>query len=324
MPRVTGETIWAVVLAAGEGTRLAPITRVLYGRSIPKQFAALDGDRSFLQRTMDRVGLVVPPERTMVVVSHARAALAHTQLAEYRGVEVIEQPADRGTGPGVLLPLAHVLRRDPGGRVVIFPSDHHVGQPERLIQAVARALCAAEAAPSGLALVGAQATRAATDLGWMVPGARLCQAENDCRCITRFVEKPDAAMAADLRRQGALWNTFIVAASGKALWRLARRHIPTQTRGFERYRRQLPRPGASGLLERLYEEMAGADFCRDILQRADGLGMASLESVEWSDCGTPERLFEALSGTPGLSRLMTRLNQASLVASSPQSNAAVA
>ena len=34
---------WAVVLAAGEGTRLASLTRDALGNSVPKQFCSLNG-----------------------------------------------------------------------------------------------------------------------------------------------------------------------------------------------------------------------------------------------------------------------------------------
>src|SRR5438876_8830272 len=87
MERQKPAKLWAVVLAAGEGSRMAPLTRAIYGHELPKQFAALDGDQSLLQRTMERIRPVTPPERTVVVVSAAHAELAREQLAAYPGVE---------------------------------------------------------------------------------------------------------------------------------------------------------------------------------------------------------------------------------------------
>jgi len=76
------ERLWAIVLAAGDGKRLAPLTRALYGRELPKQFAVLHRGRSLLQTTMDRVAPLVPPERTVVVVGRAHEGLARRQIAE--------------------------------------------------------------------------------------------------------------------------------------------------------------------------------------------------------------------------------------------------
>src|SRR5882672_3243328 len=120
------ERLWAIVLAAGEGRRLAPLTRALYGWELPKQFAVLHRGRSLLQTTIDRMVPLVPPERTVVVVGRAHRDLAKIQLAEHRGVEIVAQPRNLDTGPGILLPLTHVLVRDPGASVVILPSDHDV------------------------------------------------------------------------------------------------------------------------------------------------------------------------------------------------------
>src|SRR5438105_12979782 len=66
--------LWAIVLAGGGGMRLRALTRRLYGDDRPKQYAALVGARSLLRQTLDRVGLLIPPERTVVVTlaSHAR------------------------------------------------------------------------------------------------------------------------------------------------------------------------------------------------------------------------------------------------------------
>jgi mannose-1-phosphate guanylyltransferase len=100
----TYDRLWAVVLAAGEGTRLAALTRTLYGTAVPKQFAPLLGERTMLQLTIDRIAPLVPAERTVVVVDQTQESLARAQLEDYPGVLIVLQPGNRGTGPGVLLP----------------------------------------------------------------------------------------------------------------------------------------------------------------------------------------------------------------------------
>src|SRR5687768_8299517 len=92
--------LWAIVLAAGKGSRLGPLTKALCGRELPKQFVALTTDRTLLQETMERISGLIPPERTVVVVSDRYQEIARVQLVDYPGCEVVVQPLDRGTGPG--------------------------------------------------------------------------------------------------------------------------------------------------------------------------------------------------------------------------------
>lgn len=66
------------------------------------------------------------PEHVVVVVSEEREDLARRQLAPFGAVTLVPQPAHRGTGPGILLPLTRVLAADPDAHVVVLPSDQLV------------------------------------------------------------------------------------------------------------------------------------------------------------------------------------------------------
>jgi mannose-1-phosphate guanylyltransferase len=161
----TQSRLWAIVLAAGEGTRLASLTERLYGERLPKQFAVLAGHRSLLQTTIERLLPLVPASRMVVVVPLAHEGIARPQLADYPGIHIVGQPANRGTGPGVLLPLAHVLKAEPEARVVVTPSDHYIAGPEGFNDAIAAATAA-----DSLTLVGVDPDYSETDYGWIEAG----------------------------------------------------------------------------------------------------------------------------------------------------------
>jgi mannose-1-phosphate guanylyltransferase len=95
----------------------------------------IDHGRSLLQETMDRVAPLVPPEHTVVVVGLAHEELARLQLREYEGAEIVVQPKNLDTGPGILLLLTHVLSRDPEASVVVLPSDHYIANPRPFLSA---------------------------------------------------------------------------------------------------------------------------------------------------------------------------------------------
>lgn len=60
------ENLWAIVLAAGNGRRLAPFLR-RRGHQRPKQFCAILGQRTMLEHTWKRVEMIVPRERVLTV-----------------------------------------------------------------------------------------------------------------------------------------------------------------------------------------------------------------------------------------------------------------
>ncbi len=62
------------------------------------------------------------------------------------------------------------------------------------------------------------------ELGYIVPAGKL--SDGSC-AVARFVEKPAPALARELLSTGALWNSFIFAASAPSLLGLLRRTMPT-------------------------------------------------------------------------------------------------
>jgi mannose-1-phosphate guanylyltransferase len=307
--QVRRENLWAIVLAGGEGARLSTLTRALHGWNMPKQFAALWGGRTLLARTLDRTRSMVPPQRTIVVVPDDYRALAHEQLRDYPGIQVVFQPCNRGTAAGVLLSLAHVMANDPAATVVIFPSDHHVDREIHFRDAVRRAIVAANFAPSQVALVGAASESPATDLGWIDCGRSLGSSTAGAYEVKAFVEKPSSALALDLLRQGALWNTMVIAARGQSLWAMADRHIPEVSWCFMTYQALLGSRQADSFVRGIYPGLPSTDFCRDILQRAKGLTAVAMTDAGWSDCGTPERLFRAMEPSREGIRLLARIER---------------
>jgi mannose-1-phosphate guanylyltransferase len=282
--------------------------RALYGQALPKQFAVLHGERSLLQQTVERVLPLVPARRMVVVVSREHELLARAQLAEHEGIDIVAQPADLGTGPGVLLPLVRIAARDPEAVVTLVPSDHHVPKPAPLLDALAAAARVAHGISSPLTLLGVCATRAETEYGWIVPGAPIDTPHcGELRAVAGFVEKPSAEAATRLLRAGALWNTFLSVGHVATFWRLARRHLHTHSCELERYAHHLGTAQESAALGHAYERMSPANFSHDLLAHARGLATLPVFGSGWSDWGSPERVLDSLGETSALTAILDRI-----------------
>jgi len=200
----------ALVLAGGIGSRLYPASR----SDRPKQFLALDGERSLLGRTVDRAAFA---DRVVVSTREAFAPLVEEHAPD---AEVVVEPAGKDTGPAVAYATHRIRERYDDPVVAILPSDHHVADrspDERPADAPADAPTTFEgairtgasvAAETGsLVAFGVSPTRPDTGYGYVEPGTR----RDDHRDLAAFHEKPDAETAARYVDEGYLWNAGLFA-----------------------------------------------------------------------------------------------------------------
>jgi len=254
--------------------------------AVPKQFCSLLGSSSLLQSAIARAERLVPRERVVVVVAREHSAWWRSQLSHLPATNVVVQPRNRGTGPGLLLPLARILAQDADAAVLVLPSDHHVADEAQLAAAAAAALGSVADGAAGILLVGVPAEAPVPDLGWIVPAS--CE---QLARVAAFVEKPDPAHAQRLFAAGALWNTFIFAARARTLRAQIGRAVPGVA---EEIRDALLLGGDA--LHRLYDVMPGFDFSTRVLQRStEELRLLRAPACGWTDLGTPERVAQCLA-----------------------------
>src|SRR5437867_5837962 len=101
-------SLWAVVLAGGEGVRLRPFVRRAFGDERPKQFCPLFGPQTLLRQTLDRVGRLIPPDRVVVVGLESHERYLACEFGEPGGPHVLKQPESRGTAAAVWNTLVFV------------------------------------------------------------------------------------------------------------------------------------------------------------------------------------------------------------------------
>ncbi|NNN20545.1 MAG: bifunctional N-acetylglucosamine-1-phosphate uridyltransferase/glucosamine-1-phosphate acetyltransferase [Acidimicrobiales bacterium] len=122
----------AVVLAAGEGTRMHS--------QLPKPLHQLCG-RPMILYVLDALA-ELPIDRVVVVVGHGAeqvTKIVHSLAPSHLIVEFVEQPTQRGTGDAVAVALTALpdpIENGPDGDVVVLPGDTPLLRPQTLASLV--------------------------------------------------------------------------------------------------------------------------------------------------------------------------------------------
>ena len=288
---------WSLVLAAGAGRRLSVMTG-----GVPKQFWRPQGRTSLLEDTLNRLSPVVPAHRTVTIVDRSHQPFVTALANPDRLGEIVYQPENRGTAAGVLLGLLAVAARARDAIVVLTPSDHGVRRPEIYREGLRASINSVRREASGVVLLGVDGDCVHADYGWITP-ARVPR-PNELVPVASFVEKPSAALAAELWVTGAVWSTMVLVARVSALINLYKRHLPGLYAVFAPAA-TLPNRDCRRYFDAVYPTLPPYDFSHDLLAPAAGLSLVVWPStVGWSDLGTPERL-RAWHGAPHVPLLVT-------------------
>jgi mannose-1-phosphate guanylyltransferase len=202
---------YACIMAGGSGERFWPLSRI----ATPKHLVPLLGERTMLEETVLRVERALPLENIFVLTNAAqidacRAAVPHLPPAQF-----IAEPAKRDTAPACALGTALVRRLDSDAVVVFLPADALIKDVGTFAAQLEKASALA-AKDDVIVTFGIRPDHPSTRFGYLEAGAALPASTADCPLFQaeRFVEKPDAARAAEYLSSGRFfWN------AGIFLWR---------------------------------------------------------------------------------------------------------
>src|SRR5271156_4598822 len=224
-----------VILAGGSGTRFWPRSR----KTRAKQVLALDGERTMIQQTVERLSPVVGADHVWVITNNLLHDLIAEQLPEVPPAHILSEPAARNTAAACALAAFLLEKTEPETVIGIFPSDHVVKNKARFAEVI-RAGVALAASGEKIVVLGVPPTRAETGYGYIELGAKVDpttvpDGEVAVRRVKRFTEKPNATVAEQFIASGNYaWNGGIFLWTAKTLANAIREYCPAMAPLLER------------------------------------------------------------------------------------------
>lgn len=200
----------AIILAGGSGTRLWPLSRKNY----PKQFLRLNGEKSLLQQTAERLLTALSSEDIIVMTNneykfHVLSELNSLSLPSPI-TNIILEPVSRNTAPAIALGVKYCLEKlgcDENEVIFISPSDHIIRPVDKFIEYLKQA---EEIAREGnIVTFGIKPNRPEIGYGYIKVRSQKSEIRNR-RFLKaeKFIEKPDMGTARRyINRGNYYWNS---------------------------------------------------------------------------------------------------------------------
>ncbi|OXL82137.1 mannose-1-phosphate guanylyltransferase [Paenibacillus sp. SSG-1] len=267
-----------VLLSGGSGKRLWPLSNDARSKQFLRVLETGSGERiSMLQRVWDQLAAEGLGQDSCIATSKGQVDMIQSQIGSE--AEIVIEPEKRDTFPAIALAASYLysMKDMPLDEVmIVMPVDPFVEQPffnrlrklERVVQT----------SGADLALLGVLPTYPSEKYGYIVP-ENIEDNNSEYVQVHSFREKPREEEAADMIRQGALWNCGVFAFRlGFIIDMLIERKLPIH---YEEAVRQ-------------YGRFLKTSFDYEVVEKTEQIVVMPYDG-EWKDLGTWNTLTEEIA-----------------------------
>jgi mannose-1-phosphate guanylyltransferase len=281
-----------VILAGGSGTRFWPRSR----RARAKQVLALDGERSMIQQTVERLKPLTTLDKTWIITNEFLAQEIADQLPGMPAAHIVQEPMARNTAPACGLAAFLIERESPDAVLGVFPSDHVISNEPRFLKALQKGIAAA-AVGENIVVLGIEPSRAETGYGYIETGD--LTKDDSALHVRRFIEKPNQNRAEEFVAAGNYyWNSGIFLWSARTLANAVREHLPETAPLLESIAAAWGTPHFDEVFRRAYPKCENISVDYAVLEprSAKGEHLSNLYCIPaeftWNDLGSWASLYE--------------------------------
>jgi mannose-1-phosphate guanylyltransferase len=281
-----------VILAGGSGTRFWPRSR----RARAKQVLALDGERSMIQQTVERLKPLAGLDKTWIITNEYLAHEIADQLPNLPAGQIVQEPVARNTAPACGLAAFLIERENPNAVLGVFPSDHVIADEPRFLKALQKGIALA-AHGDNMVVLGIEPTRAETGYGYIETGDYT--KDDSALHVRRFTEKPNQNRAEEFVAAGNyFWNSGMFLWSARTLANAVREHLPETAPLLESIAAAYGTPEFEEVFHSLYGKCENISVDYAVLEprSAKGEHLSHLYCLpaefSWNDLGSWASLYE--------------------------------
>jgi len=279
------ESVRAVILAGGSGSRLWPLSR----QQLPKQFLSLNGEGTLLQETVNRLQPLIAPEDVWVVTAEAHATgEAYDSLAAF---STILEPAGRNTAPAIAVAAALLMDQTGSDPVlVVLPADHIIKDKDAFQQHLDIAIAAAR--EGNLITFGIRPTRPDSGFGYIQTEAAEGSGNNDVITVRRFTEKPDVETAKQFLEEGGYyWNSGMFVWKASVILEEIKIHLPEVHAVLSAMREHWRKEPWQEVIRDAFAGMPSVSIDYGVLERSSRVRLVPCD-IGWSDVGSWDAVHE--------------------------------
>jgi mannose-1-phosphate guanylyltransferase len=281
-----------VILAGGSGTRFWPRSR----RARAKQVLALDGERSMIQQTVERLKPLAGVDKTWIITNEFLAQEIADQLPGLPAQQIVQEPVARNTAPACGLAAFLIEKMNPDAVLGVFPSDHVIADEPRFLKALQKGIALA-AAGDNIVVLGIEPVRAETGYGYIETGD--LAKDDGALHVRRFTEKPNLNRAEEFVAAGNYyWNSGMFLWSARTLANAVREHLPETAPLLEGIAAAWGTPQFEETFRALYSKCENISVDYAVLEprSAKGEHLSNLYCLpaefSWNDLGSWSSLYE--------------------------------
>lgn len=273
--------LYALILAGGSGTRFWPLSR----NAKPKQLLALFDEETLIEKAVNRLDGLIPPERILVLTNEAQLEGIRQALPKLPAENIVAEPARRDTAPAIALAAGWIAARDPQATMIALPADQLVVKTDEF-RRVLQAAAAAAAAEGVIVTLGIKPDWPCPSYGYIERGAPVSTDDGGTGFtvheVARFREKPSVETAETFLAQGNFsWNAGIFIWTIPTLLKELTQHCPQLAEFVEVLRQS---PDFHGTLATHFPKLDRISIDFALMEKAQRI--LNLEAdIGWDDVG---------------------------------------